>query len=117
MHVLLVEDDVRLTRVLRRMLEEEANVVETAGDGVSGADLALTGSFDVIILDVMLPEMDGFQVCKRVRSANVDTPVLILTARDAVPDRVRGLDSGADDYLAKPFAFDELLARLRALTR
>jgi DNA-binding response OmpR family regulator len=117
MHVLLVEDDVRLTRVLRRMLEEEAHVVEVANDGVSGADLALTGGFDVVILDVMLPAMDGFEVCKRVRAGHIDTPVLMLTARDAVPDRVRGLDSGADDYLAKPFAFDELLARLRALGR
>jgi DNA-binding response OmpR family regulator len=117
MHVLLVEDDVRLSRVIRRILEEEAHLVETAQDGPSGADLALTGSFDVVILDVMLPGIDGFEVCRRLRAGGIDTPVLMLTARDAVEDRVRGLDSGADDYLAKPFAFAELLARLRALGR
>ncbi|HLF79462.1 MAG TPA: response regulator transcription factor [Dehalococcoidia bacterium] len=117
MHVLLVEDDVRLSRVMRRILEEEAHIVETALDGTSGVDLALTGSFDVVILDVMLPGIDGFEVCRRMRDGHANAPVLMLTARDAVEDRVRGLDSGADDYLAKPFAFAELLARLRALGR
>ncbi len=117
MHVLIVEDDVRLGRVVTRILEEEAHVVETATDGRSGLDSGSSGGFDVIVLDVMLPVLDGFEVCKRLRAAGVDTPVLMLTARDAIEDRVRGLDSGADDYLAKPFAFAELLARLRALGR
>jgi two-component system, OmpR family, response regulator len=117
MHLLIVEDDSRLARVMKRVLEDEGHVVDLAGNGVEGLDLALTGDFDAVTLDVMLPRLDGFEVCKRLRAAGRNTPVLMLTAREAVHDRVHGLDSGADDYLAKPFAFEELLARLRALGR
>jgi len=91
--------------------------VDLAEDGMTGERLARDESFDAIVLDVLLPGMDGFAVCRSLRRHGVDTPVLMLTARDAVPDRIKGLDAGADDYLLKPFAFDELLARLRALTR
>jgi DNA-binding response OmpR family regulator len=117
MHLLLVEDDVRLAKLMKRVLAEEGHVVDAANDGATGLDLAVGGEFDAIILDVMLPKIDGFEVCRRLRKSDVDTPVLMLTARDAVDDRVRGLDAGADDYVAKPFAFSELLARLRALGR
>jgi DNA-binding response OmpR family regulator len=116
-HVLVVEDDQRLARLIKRVLEEELHVVDLAYDGSDALYKGEDGAFDVIILDVMLPEMDGVAVCRRLREAGVHTPVLMLTARDAVEDRVRGLDAGADDYLPKPFAFAELLARLRALTR
>ena len=91
--------------------------MDLAEDGMTGERLARDESFDAIVLDVLLPGMDGFAVCRSLRRHGVDTPVLMLTARDAVPDRIKGLDAGADDYLLKPFAFDELLARLRALTR
>jgi DNA-binding response OmpR family regulator len=117
MRVLVVEDERRLARLLRRVLEEERYTVDEAYDGVEGEDLARTGVYDVIILDVMLPGRDGLTVCRNLRRDRVATPILMLTARDAVPDRVAGLDAGADDYLVKPFAFAELLARLRALTR
>jgi two-component system, OmpR family, response regulator len=117
MHLLIVEDDSRLARVMKRVLEDEGHVVDLARNGAAGLDLALTGDFDAMTLDVMLPGLDGFEVCKRLRAAGKSTPVLMLTAREAVHDRVHGLDSGADDYLAKPFAFEELLARLRALGR
>src|SRR3990170_4034850 len=117
MYVLLVEDERRLSQVVRRVLEEEGHTVDTAFDGEEGLHIALEGSHDVIVLDVMLPEMDGIQVCRSLRANKLDTPILLLTALDAVDDRVRGLDAGADDYLPKPFAFQELLARLRALSR
>jgi DNA-binding response OmpR family regulator len=117
MRVLVVEDERRLARLLRRVLEEERYTVDEAHDGVEGEDLARTGVHDVIILDVMLPGRDGLTVCRNLRRDRVATPILMLTARDTVPDRVTGLDAGADDYLVKPFAFAELLARLRALTR
>ncbi len=117
MRVLVVEDERRLARLLRRVLEEERYTVDEAYDGVEGEDLARSGVYDVIILDVMLPGRDGLTVCRNLRRDRVATPILMLTARDAVPDRVAGLDAGADDYLVKPFAFAELLARLRALTR
>lgn len=117
MRVLVVEDERRLARLLRRVLEEERYTVDEAYDGVEGEDLARTGVYDVIILDVMLPGRDGLTVCRNLRRDRVATPILMLTARDTVPDRVTGLDAGADDYLVKPFAFAELLARLRALTR
>jgi two-component system, OmpR family, response regulator len=117
MHLLIVEDDSRLAHVMKRVLEDEGHVVDLAGNGEDGLDLALTGDFDAVTLDIMLPRLDGFEVCKRLRAAGKSTPVLMLTAREAVHDRVHGLDAGADDYLAKPFAFEELLARLRALGR
>ncbi len=117
MYILLVEDERRLVQVIRKVLEEEGHTVDVAHDGEDGLALAMDGSHDVIVLDVLLPGIDGFQVCRSLRGSRVDTPVLLLTALDAVEDRVRGLDAGADDYLPKPFAFQELLARLRALGR
>jgi DNA-binding response OmpR family regulator len=115
--VLVVEDDARLAALIKRVLEDERHFVDLASDGAAGLQQGLNHNYDAIVLDVMLPVMDGFEVCKRLREARNDTPVLMLTARDAVEDRVRGLDAGADDYVAKPFAFTELLARLRALGR
>lgn len=117
MYILVVEDERRLVHVIRKVLEEEGHTVDVAHDGEDGLALAMDGSHDVIVLDVLLPGIDGFQVCRSLRGSRVDTPVLLLTALDAVEDRVRGLDAGADDYLPKPFAFQELLARLRALGR
>ncbi len=117
MRVLLVEDDRRLVRALRRVLEEERYVVDEAFDGVDGETLASEGAYDLIVLDWMLPERDGVAVCRNLRRARIATPILILTARDTVENRVAGLDAGADDYLVKPFASIELLARLRSLGR
>ena len=117
MYVLLVEDERRLSQLVRRVLEEEGHTADVAFDGEDGLHMAMEGSHDVIVLDVMLPEMDGIEVCKSLRANRIDTPVLLLTALDSVEDRVKGLDAGADDYLPKPFAFQELLARIRALGR
>jgi DNA-binding response OmpR family regulator len=117
MYILLVEDERRLAQVVRRVLEEEGHTVDVAHDGEEGLAVATDGSHDVIVLDILLPVMDGFEVCRTLRRDRVDTPILLLTALDSVDDRVRGLDAGADDYLPKPFAFQELLARLRALGR
>ena len=117
MKVLLAEDDVRMAGLIRRGLEEEEYEVEVASDGDTAARLAEEGTYAVLVLDVMLPGLDGFQVCRRLREAGIWTPVLMLSARSAVEDRVQGLDAGADDYLPKPFSFAELTARLRALTR
>lgn len=117
MYVLVVEDEQRLARVIRRVLEEEGHTVDLAYDGEEGLAMAMEGSHDVIVLDILLPGLDGIEVCRSLRRNRVDTPILLLTALDDVPDRVRGLDAGADDYLTKPFAFQELLARLRALSR
>ena len=117
MYLLLVEDERRLAQVVRRVLEEEGHTVDLAHDGEDGLAMARDGSHDVIVLDVLLPGMDGIELCQTLRRERLDTPVLLLTALDSVDDRVRGLDAGADDYLPKPFAFQELLARLRALGR
>jgi two-component system, OmpR family, copper resistance phosphate regulon response regulator CusR len=118
MRLLVAEDDRKVASFIRQGLEEEGYAVEVAADGAVALDLLLGGPpFDLVILDVMLPRYDGFQVLKRLRERRVETPVLVLTARDTVPDRVAGLDLGADDYLTKPFAFDEFLARVRALLR
>lgn len=117
MYILVVEDERRLAQLIRRVLEEEGHTVDTAYDGEEGLQMATEGTHDVIVLDIMLPHMDGIEVCRTLRRNRVDTPVLLLTALDGVDDRVRGLDAGADDYLAKPFAFQELLARIRALSR
>jgi len=117
MYILVVEDERRLAQVVRKVLEEEGHTVDVAHDGEEGLAMAMDGSHDVVVLDVLLPGMDGFEVCRSLRANRVDVPVLLLTALDGVEDRVRGLDSGADDYLPKPFAFQELLARLRALGR
>ncbi len=117
MHILLVEDEKKLAFLVQKALSREGHVVEVAGDGVEGLDLALSGSFDLIILDIMLPRKDGLAVLREIRAEGQTTPVLLLTARDAVSDKVKGLDAGADDYLTKPFALEELLARVRALSR
>lgn len=117
MRMLVVEDERKLATVLKRGLEEQGYAVDLAYDGEDGLALAESAPYDLVILDVMLPSLDGFQVCRRLRAARRMMPVLMLTARDAVDDRVTGLDSGADDYLVKPFAFRELLARARALLR
>jgi len=117
MYVLVVEDERRLARVIRRVLEEEGHTVDLAYDGEEGLAMAMESSHDVIVLDILLPGLNGIEVCQSLRKNRVDTPVILLTALDDVPDRVRGLDAGADDYLTKPFAFQELLARLRALGR
>jgi DNA-binding response OmpR family regulator len=117
MRVLIAEDDDRMAKLLRKGLEEEKHSVLIATDGKEALQLAQTDSFDVIVLDVMLPGLNGFEIAQRLLQLKVRTPILMLTARDAVPDIVKGLDVGADDYLTKPFAFGELLARLRALSR
>jgi len=117
MRLLLIEDDRRLSHTLGLSLGEEGYTVDSAFDGVEGQELAEATRYDVIVLDILLPRKDGFEVCRALRQHGVGAPVLMLTARDAVGDRVRGLDSGADDYLVKPFALHELLARLRALLR
>ena len=117
MHVLVVEDDARLAEALARILEDNGYTTDVVHDGEAGVRYGETGAYDVIILDVMLPKMDGFAVAGCLRRKGVSTPVLLLTARDAVPDKITGLDSGADDYMTKPFAPAELLAHLRALTR
>src|SRR6516225_919753 len=117
MRVLLIEDHKPLVRALRKGLEEEGFAVDTAVDGEEGAYKAQTADYDVIILDLMLPKEDGLSLLQRWRRAGLSTHVLVLTARSSIDDKVRGLDSGADDYLTKPFELDELLARLRALVR
>ena len=117
MQILIVEDDVRLAQALAHILAENGYETDVVHDGATGLTYAELGTYDVIILDVMLPKMDGFTVVAELRRKNLSTPVLLLTARDAVPDKITGLDSGADDYMTKPFAPAELLAHLRALTR
>src|SRR5512136_2184390 len=115
--VLVVEDETKLGNLLSRGLREEGYSADLAERGEEALWMAKAVEYDAILLDVMLPGLDGFDVCRRLRADGVWSPVLMLTARDAVDDRVTGLDAGADDYLAKPFSFEELLARLRALTR
>lgn len=117
MRVLVVEDERRLASVLKQGLTEQGYAVDLAFDGEEGLALAELEPYDLLILDVMLPVLDGYTITRRLRAAGKQTPILLLTARDAVDDRVTGLDSGADDYLTKPFAFRELLARVRALLR
>jgi DNA-binding response OmpR family regulator len=117
MRILVVDDDVRLCSVLERGLAEEGYAVDVAHDGEEGRYMAESHAYDLIVLDVMMPKQDGFSVCRALRAGSNSAPILMLTARDAVPDRVAGLDCGADDYLVKPFAFDELVARTRALIR
>ncbi len=117
MRILLVEDEKKMSSFIERGLKEEGFVVDTAFDGEAGWDYAHTNDYDLVILDLMLPKMNGIAVCAKIREKGLRVPVLMLTARDAVEDKVKGLDAGADDYLTKPFAFDELLARIRALLR
>jgi DNA-binding response OmpR family regulator len=115
--ILVVEDNKRLSDSLRRTLEDDGYAIDAAYNGLDGEEMALMGTYDIIILDIMLPEKDGLTVCREIRNKRINTPVLMLTARDALDDRVSGLDSGADDYLVKPFEVDELRARIRALLR
>jgi DNA-binding response OmpR family regulator len=117
MRILIIEDEQKMARLLKKGLEEENHSVLLAHDGVEGFELSRTYPFDVIILDVMLPGMTGFEVARQLRHSGSQVPILMLTARDAVPDIVKGLNVGADDYLTKPFAFEELLARLQAVSR
>jgi DNA-binding response OmpR family regulator len=117
MRVLIIEDDQRLARLIARALTDERYQVEVAHDGETGLDMALTGTHEVAVIDWMLPGRDGPAICRAVRQARIPLAILLLTARSQVEDRVLGLDSGADDYLGKPFAFSELLARVRALSR
>jgi DNA-binding response OmpR family regulator len=117
MKILVVEDEKGMAQVLRRGLEEDNHAVSLAYDGLSGLSLAEDNQFDLVLLDVMLPGLDGIQVARRFRELRQDIPILMLTARDSVPDIVKGLDSGADDYVTKPFSFAVLLARIRALER
>jgi two-component system, OmpR family, response regulator len=117
MRLLLAEDDVRLARIIQRGLEGEGHVVDVVHEGDAALQGGLDPDYDVLILDVMMPRMDGFEVVRRLRDRRVETPVLMLTARGETEDRVHGLDSGADDYLVKPFALEELSARIRALAR
>ena len=117
MRVLVIEDEVRMARLVKRALEEEGHAVDLAGTGPDGLWMATENPYAAIVLDIMLPGFDGFELCRRLREAGIWVPVLMLTARDEIGDRVRGLDAGADDYLVKPFSLLELAARLRALTR
>jgi DNA-binding response OmpR family regulator len=117
MKLLVVEDEVRMADLLRKGLTEEGHIVTCASHGEEGLTLAKSYEFDVIVLDVMMPKLSGYELAKRLRAENVRTPILMLTAKDSVADIVRGLDLGADEYMTKPFSFDELLARLRAVKR
>lgn len=117
MRILVVEDEHRIAQTIKKGLEQERYAVDVAYTGTDGYDLASTESYDTIVLDLMLPGMDGLTICKELRKHNIHTPILILTAKGQIQDKVTGLDSGADDYLTKPFSFEELLARIRALAR
>lgn len=117
MKVLIVEDDIKLAQALGRILEESDYTVDMVHDGTTGRDWAVVGNYDAIILDVTMPGMDGYEVVREIRHANIDTPVLMLTARGSVSDKIAGLDHGADDYMTKPFSPAELMAHLRALMR
>jgi len=117
MRILVVEDEHKIANSIKRGFEQESWATDVAYDGESGHDLASSESYDVIVLDLMLPKMDGMEICRKLRAEENHTPILILTARGELSDRVTGLNTGADDYLVKPFAFEELLARVRALSR
>ncbi len=117
MQILVVEDEKRLAEALQQILSEKKYMVDLAFDGADGYDMAVSGIYDIIILDVMLPKMNGLQVAQKLRKEKISTPILMLTAKDQISDKVTGLDAGADDYMTKPFAPDELFARVRALTR
>lgn len=117
MRILVVEDELKVASFIKKGLQEEGHAVDVAHDGIEGEYLAEVNDYDTIILDIMLPKKDGIEVLKSIRSREIYTPVLLLTARDSVEDKVKGLDCGADDYLTKPFAYDEFLARVRVLLR
>lgn len=117
MRILVVEDEHRIANSIKKGLEQERYAVDVAYTGNDGYDLASTEDYDLILLDIMLPEMNGIEICKNLRKNKIHTPILLLTAKGQTEDKVSGLDAGADDYMTKPFSFDELLARIRALTR
>ena len=117
MKILVVEDEKKIMSFLKKGLQSEGHAVDSAFDGVEGVYKAVETTYDLIILDIRLPELDGISVCRQVRAKGISTPIIMLTARDTVEDRILGLDSGADDYLTKPFSFSELLARVRAIQR
>ena len=117
MRILVVEDEEKISKFIKRGLKEEGYAVDVAVDGVEGHFMIGTNDYDLIILDLMLPKLDGLSLCRQLRSEKINLPILILSAKDAVKDKVTGLNAGADDYLAKPFAFEELLARVRVLLR
>ena len=117
MHILIIEDEKRLAETLAQIMEEQHYQTEIVNNGADGLDYALSGQYDLVLLDVMLPKLDGLEVAKRLREAHISTPILMLTARDEIEDKISGLDCGADDYMTKPFDSGELLARVRALTR
>jgi two-component system copper resistance phosphate regulon response regulator CusR len=117
MRILVIEDEPRIIEFIKQGLEQEGFQVDAVSDGKTGLSYALSYGYDAIILDIMLPYIDGYEVCSELRSRGLETPIIMLTARDAVADRVEGLNAGADDYLTKPFAFEELVARIRAVTR
>jgi DNA-binding response OmpR family regulator len=117
MRILLVEDEMKLAHAMKRALEIQKYAVDVVNNGKEGLDFAIGEDFNLIILDVMLPEIDGIEICRRIRAEGIHTPVLMLTARGQISDKVTGLDVGADDYMVKPFSFEELFARIRALVR
>lgn len=117
MRILVIEDEIKLANAIKRALELQKYAVDVAYNGEAGLDLAVGESFDLIILDLMLPRIDGLEVCKQIRKEKIHTPILILTAKGQITDKVTGLDTGADDYIVKPFSFEELFARIRALVR
>ncbi len=117
MRILIIEDEKKLADSIKKGLEQESYAVDAAYEGNDGFGLAVTCDYDLIILDLMLPGMDGIEICRKLREKNIDTPIIMLTARGQIKDRVEGLNSGSDDYLVKPFAFEELLARIKALSR
>ncbi len=117
MKILVVEDEHLIANSLKKGLEQENYTVDLAFDGLKGFDLASTGEYDIILLDLMLPGLDGLSICQKLRACNNHTPILMLTAKSQLEDKIKGLNSGADDYLTKPFAFEELLARIRSLSR
>ncbi len=117
MKILIIEDEHIIATSLKKGLEQEHYTVDIAFDGIEGYDLAASGDYDLILLDLMLPSLDGLSICQKLRASNNHTPILMLTAKSQLEDKIKGLNSGADDYLIKPFAFEELLARVRALSR
>lgn len=117
MHILIVEDEIRLAETLAQIMEEQRYQTDVVHNGADGLDCALSGQYDLVLLDVMLPRLDGLEVARRLREAHISTPILMLTARDEIDDKIAGLDCGADDYMTKPFDSGELLARVRALSR
>lgn len=117
MKILLVEDEHLIATSIKKGLEQEHYTVDIAFDGLTGYDLAASGEYDIILLDLMLPGLDGVSICQKLRAENIHTPILILTAKSQLDDKIKGFNVGADDYLTKPFAFEELLARIRALSR